>query len=319
MNISVIIAAYRGEKFIAEQISSLLAQTLPPDEIIITDDSPDDLTEKAVQPFLADPRVRYYHNEKQLGVNGNFEKALSLAGGEIIFFCDQDDFWKPEKIAVMVAALGNSPEADGVFCNSSAVGSSLEPLGYSLWQMRGFTESMQKKFHSGRQLEVFLKRVCCSTHNIAIRQRVRDKVLPFPYLDPFYADTLLGLILAAENRWVTVAQELTCYRVHDTNLSSPGLAGLGGQAALSRKARQKNSLSRTVELADALIERLPENIPAAVRDKFAAFRKHYFIRSGYSGNFLLRGWQILREIFSLRYRRYSNGWKSVAADLFLFR
>ena len=141
----------------------------------------------------------------------------------------------------------------------------------------------------------------------------------FPKLSPEEQSDLAARILAAENKWVTVAQELTCYRVHDTNLSSPGLAGLGGQAALSRKARQKNSLSRTVELADALIERLPENIPAAVRDNFAAFRKHYFIRSGYSGNFLLRGWQILREIFSLRYRRYSNGWKSVAADLFLFR
>ena len=190
--ISVVLAAYKGEKFIGEQIASLLEQTLLPDEIVITDDSPDDLTGKALQPFFADPRVRYYHNEKQLGVNGNFEKALSLAGGEIIFFCDQDDFWKPEKIALMAAALEKSPEADGVFCNSSVVSGSLEPLGYSLWQMRGFTGGMRKKFNSGRQLEVFLKRVCCSTHNIAIRKRVRDKVLPFPFQHP---KALLLLIL----------------------------------------------------------------------------------------------------------------------------
>ena len=76
MKISVAIAAYKGEKFIGEQIASLLEQTLLPDEIVITDDSPDELTEKAVKKF-SDPRIRYFRNDKQLGVNRNFERAIS--------------------------------------------------------------------------------------------------------------------------------------------------------------------------------------------------------------------------------------------------
>ena len=319
MTVSVVIAAYCGEKFIGEQIASLLTQTLPPDEIVITDDSPDERTMAAVANWLSDPRVRYFHNEKQLGVNGNFEKALSLAGGDIIFFCDQDDVWLPEKIAEMVAALENSPDADGVFCNSTVVNSSLEPSGYSLWQMRGFTGKMQKKFASGSQAELFLKRVTCSTHNIAIRRRILDRVLPFPVLDPFFADTFLGLLLAAENKWVMLDRELTCYRVHGGNLSVPKLANIREQAELSRKARQKNALVRRVSLCEAVLERLPENIPADIRNKFAGYRKHYLVRSGYSANFFIRAAQITAEILSLRYSCYSNGWKSIAADLFLFR
>lgn len=319
MKISVVIAAYCGEQFIGEQISSLLKQTLPPDEIIITDDSPDEKTAAAVAEFLSDPRIRYVHNEKQLGVNGNFEKALSLAQGEIIFFCDQDDFWQAGKVAKMVNSLKNSPDADGVFCNSSVVDEILSPQGFSLWQMRGFSQAMQKKFVSGRQLDVFLKRVTCSTHNIAIRRRVLDRILPFPHLDPFYADTWLGLMLASGNKWVMVDEELTCYRVHQANLSAPKLADISEQAALSRKARQKNSLVRTSELAADLLARLPENTPADIRNKINGFAGHYQVRSNYSKHFLLRGLQIFGELLTLRYRRYSNGWKSIAADLFLFR
>ena len=111
MTISVVIAAFCGEEFIGEQIRSLLGQSLPPDEIIITDGSPDERMMEVVAEFLPDPRIRCFRNEKQLGVNGNFEKALSLATGEIIFFCDQDDVWKSDKIAKMVAALGDIHKA----------------------------------------------------------------------------------------------------------------------------------------------------------------------------------------------------------------
>ena len=317
MTISVAIAAYRGEKYIAEQIDSLLKQSLPPDEIVITDDSPDDMTEKAVRSF-ADSRIRYFRNTEQLGVNANFEKALSLTVGDIIFLCDQDDVWKADKIEKMVAALEKS-DSDGCFCNSTVVNENLEELGFSLWQMRGFSKRMQKNFVSGRQLEVFLKRVTCSTHNIAVRRKVLEKALPFPYLDPFYADTYLGILIAAAGKWSVVTEELTCYRVHSNNLSAPKLAGIVEQARLSEKARKKNSLQRTVELTDELLARLPENSSDESRRQLLAFKKHYAVRSAYSRNFFIRTRQVISEIFSCRYAFYSNGWKSIAADLFLFR
>ncbi|MBR7131173.1 MAG: glycosyltransferase [Lentisphaeria bacterium] len=319
MTISVVIAAFCGEEFIGEQIRSLLGQSLPPDEIIITDDSPDERMMEVVAEFLPDPRIRCFRNEKQLGVNGNFEKALSLATGEIIFFCDQDDVWKSDKIAKMVAALEKSPEADGVFCNSSAVNGQLVPLGFSLWQMRGFTGNMQKKFVSGRQLEVFLKRVTCSTHNIAIRRRVLEYALPFPPLDPFYIDTFLGMFIAAHGKWVVLDEELTFYRVHGSNLSSPRSGTPGTQCAAYRRSRSKKSFSRRVEIAGELLRRLPDDLPVGKKEKIAAFARHYAVRDGYSSSFFIRALQIAGEVMTLRYLNYSGSWKSIAADLFLFR
>lgn len=319
MKISVAVAAYCGEKFIGELLRSLLEQSTVPDEIIITDDSPDNAVGIAVKPYLAAGNIKYFHNEKTLGANRNFARALSLCRGDVIFLCDQDDVWLPEKISTMLNVLQNADDADGVFCDSTVVDSALKPLDYSLWQMREFSRSMQKKFISGRQLEVFLKRVTCSTHNIAIRRRVLDKILPFPELDPFFADTWIALCIAANGKWTLADTELTLYRTHENNLSGPELSGVFAQAQLSAKGRKKNSIRRRALIAENLLARLPENTPETVIKKITAFMIHYRKRSEYSGNFFIRSVQMLPEIFSLRYSRYANGWKSIAADLVLFR
>ena len=260
MKISVVIAAYRGEKFIGEQLASLAGQTVVPDEIIITDDSPDKLTKEAVVPFLSDPRIRYYHNDVQLGVNRNFEKALRLAGGDIIFFCDQDDVWSPYKIEKMVAALKSAPRCLGAFCNSCVVDAELVESGISLWEMRGFSRKKREKFTNGSQIDVFLKKVFCSTHNIAIRRELLDLVLPFPEIDPFYTDTFLGILIASLGKWVIVDEELTLYRVHGNNLSSPQQTNLVKQASDARKSRQKNIHHRIVDLSYDFRRRLKGRI-----------------------------------------------------------
>lgn len=93
--VSVVIAAYRGEKYIGGQLRSLFCQTIQPDEILIGDDSPDDLTEKAVRSILAEVpesiRIDYRRNREQRGITGNFSELAERASGDYIFFCDQDD------------------------------------------------------------------------------------------------------------------------------------------------------------------------------------------------------------------------------------
>ena len=320
MRISVVIAAYKGEKFIAEQLTSLAEQILPPDEVVICDDSPDELTENVIRQFSDKLNIRYFRNGQTLGINGNFAKAISLADGDIIFLCDQDDFWHKDKISKMVQCLENAPGADGVFCDSAAVDEERKSLGFSLWQMRNFSRRMRDDVEKGDVLKVFLKRVTLSAHNIAFRKRALKYILPLPELVPFYPDTWIGLRIALLSDWVKVDEQLTDYRIHGNNQSAPELAGIAGQMRLSRKARSKNSLGVTVELADVL-EKIPENfsLPLEKQIMLASFRKHYALRSKYSANILLRSIQICREILSMRYWRYSNGWKSIAADLFIYR
>ena len=310
MKVSVAIAAYRGEKFIGELISSLFAQTMAPDEIVITDDSPDDLTENAVKAF-DDPRIIYHRNERQLKVNRNFEKAISLCRGEYIFLCDQDDIWLPDKIKTMVKSLDNAPDAAGIFCNSKVVNTDLKPLGFSLWQMRKFTPALQQKFKNGKQLAVFFKRITCSTHNIALRRSAVAKTLPLPELDPFYIDTFFGLNFAIANQWLICDRELTLYRVHTDNLSAPQNGNLLAQAALSVNARKQNSLLRTAEIATELITRFNTSVDNKTLTALKNYRLHHQNRAAYSKNIFCRFFQISRELFAGRYRKYSALYKAV--------
>ena len=103
MKISVIIAAYKGEKFIKEQLLSLCRQTRLPDTVLIGDDSGDDQgTFEAVQEFRREQippfELKFFHNQNPSGVNSNFRNLAEKAEDDIIFFCDQDDSWLPEKI-----------------------------------------------------------------------------------------------------------------------------------------------------------------------------------------------------------------------------
>ena len=102
MKISVALATYNGERFIRDQLESLSAQTRLPDELVVNDDCSTDRTVAIVEDFArtAPFPVRILQNERNLGFSDNFLRAARLCRGDWVAFCDQDDIWLPEKIAV---------------------------------------------------------------------------------------------------------------------------------------------------------------------------------------------------------------------------
>ena len=133
MKISVVIASYNGGQFIHEQLVSIAAQSVPPHEIIICDDCSTDATSSIVAEFSAqnpDISVIFSVNPSPLGIDKNFEHAISLASGDIIFLCDQDDVWLPDRIKVMSAPFANSSASQiATFCDSRIVDEQLSDLG----------------------------------------------------------------------------------------------------------------------------------------------------------------------------------------------
>lgn len=104
--VSVAMATFNGGKFLEEQILSLLSQTHPPAEIIVTDDLSTDHTQDILEKYSRMGVLQYYRNQEQLGVVGNFKKAVSLTtAGNYIALCDQDDIWLPEKLETSLAVL----------------------------------------------------------------------------------------------------------------------------------------------------------------------------------------------------------------------
>ena len=114
MTVSVAMAAYNGRQYIREQIESILNQTRLPNQLVICDDASSDGTFDYLKEILrnapASVEIVLQRNERNLGFVRNFEKCFELCTGDILFCCDQDDIWDPEKIAVMTSVMERHPE-----------------------------------------------------------------------------------------------------------------------------------------------------------------------------------------------------------------
>lgn len=119
MTVSVALATYNGEKYITEQLDSLLGQTVRPEEVIIIDDCSTDRTPDIIGEYIASHKLdwRFSRSEKNSGYKRNFYNCLKECTGDVVFLCDQDDVWHKEKIEKMTAVFQNDPDCLAV--NSS--------------------------------------------------------------------------------------------------------------------------------------------------------------------------------------------------------
>lgn len=138
--ISVAMCTYNGEKFLGEQLESIFLQTCPPDEIIICDDNSQDNTVQVAKSLLNkwNGSWKLIQNKKNLGFRKNFEQAIQLCQGDIIFLSDQDDVWMPEKIETMVAIFAKHPDVILAFHDAELVDRNLNRLGLSFWDFLDF-------------------------------------------------------------------------------------------------------------------------------------------------------------------------------------
>ncbi len=133
---SIAMCTYHGEKYVRQQLESIIGQTLPPDEIVICDDCSKDRTVQVVRDTLKDwdGHWQLVCNEKNLGFKKNFEKAISLCRGDIIYLSDQDDVWDSRKIEIMDEAFRAHPEAVALWHDAELVDARLRPLYPSFWK-----------------------------------------------------------------------------------------------------------------------------------------------------------------------------------------
>ena len=117
LKISIALACYNGQKYIKEQLLSLLNQTMPANEVIIVDDNSSDDTPEIINKFIEKYKLsnwKFYINDYNLGFIKNFHKALSKTSGDIIFLCDQDDIWKKTKIKKIHSIFQSDPQISAI-------------------------------------------------------------------------------------------------------------------------------------------------------------------------------------------------------------
>ena len=107
MDVSVALCTFNGALYLREQLESLLRQTSPPTELVLSDDGSSDASVSIVAEFAGTVGMKLVvaPAHARLGVTQNFNLALSLCSGQYVALSDQDDVWRPEKLATALAAM----------------------------------------------------------------------------------------------------------------------------------------------------------------------------------------------------------------------
>jgi glycosyltransferase involved in cell wall biosynthesis len=206
MNVSVCMATHNGEKYLHQQIDSILLQLDQQDELIISDDNSSDSTNSILNLYAADERVKNLGSKKFGTPAKNFEYALTHCKHPYIFLADQDDVWHKEKLETMKKVLTT---CDLVICDCRVVDENLISIYDSFFQQNRSRGGLLKNFMKNSFVG------CC----MAFRSTVLEKSLPFPENIPFH-DQWIGLVA---ERYFTVAfirKILVDHRRHSKNYSS---------------------------------------------------------------------------------------------------
>jgi glycosyltransferase involved in cell wall biosynthesis len=204
MSVSVCIASYNGEKYIKEQVTSILSQLDNEDEVIISDDSSSDNTIQIIES-IQDSRIVLLQNQTFHSHVYNFENALKHAKGEYLFLADQDDVWMPHKLETMLNLLKNY---DLVLSDAIMVDEHMKELHASFFSFHHSSKGLAKNLYKNSYLG------CCMGFN----RYILDIALPFPK-DINMHDWWIGLIGEIYGNVCFSDEKLVKYRRHEDALT----------------------------------------------------------------------------------------------------
>jgi glycosyltransferase involved in cell wall biosynthesis len=207
MRVSVCMAAYNGEKFIAEQLKSILGQLGNNDEVIIVDDCSTDSTCQVIAA-ISDPRIQLIVHAVNRGVVASFEHAIQCAKGEFIFLSDQDDLWSEKKVQELLEVFRSDPEAIVVVSDARLIDQSGETIAESNFVDRKFRPGLLANLLHSRYIGCMM----------AFRSTLVPRILPFPHEFDVLHDIWIGTrnhVLGGKT--VFIDRPLTYYRRHGAN------------------------------------------------------------------------------------------------------
>ncbi|MGN6214222.1 glycosyltransferase family 2 protein [Parafilimonas sp.] len=202
--LSVVIATYNGEKFINDQLSSIIKQLDEDSEVIISDNGSTDRTIEIINSFN-DRRITILHCLQKGSVH-NFENALNRVSGDIIFLADQDDVWLDNKVQIVKEYLR---KYDLIMADSRIVDENLNVLHESFYVIKNAGNG-------------FLKNVISNTYqgcSMAFKKEVLNLSLPFPNNIPMH-DIWIGFVAELFFSTCFIPEKLLLHRRHHTNAST---------------------------------------------------------------------------------------------------
>ena len=249
--ISIVMATYNGEKYLREQVDSLLAQSYPTLEFIFVDDDSSDSSLAILQEYaLQDERIRLVTNPANQGLLATFETGIRAAKGEMIALSDQDDVWMPEKISLLAGAIGlhSMIYADSALTDAAGI----------------VTGKFSNRNHlcdypTGLHYVFGTKAM---GHAMLFKREIINIALPFP--DFVGHDFILGFAAAALHGVSYFPATLVNYRQHSSNTMGADLSK-GKKNYNTREERN----ARIVKRLNLLAERCPAGLEREILRELA--------------------------------------------------
>lgn len=215
MKISVAMCTYNGEKYLKEQIDSILIQTQKIDEIVVCDDGSTDKTIEILNSYSKNnPNLFKIHiNEINLRSVKNFEKAIGLCTGDFIFLSDQDDVWVDCKVEKMIAYLKKNPSIDVIATNGYCIDENSDlHEKYAIWDVPQFLRDKKIGFDY-HTLIAFVSNISTGA-SMAFRKKIIPEIMPFPIINNFHHDEWIALISSNHQSFELLNEKYFYYRIH---------------------------------------------------------------------------------------------------------
>lgn len=195
-NISICMATYNGEKFVAQQIFSILQQMRSQDELIIVDDCSTDNT-LTILRNINDPRIKIFKNEKNRGHVATFSICMTSSSNEFIFLSDQDDIWPVNRLNVM---LGNLQKSG--CCLLASNQEFIDAAGNTIDCPNIFLKHADSTKYFKNIINIFLGNISYFGCLMAFKRNLVDVILPIPnYVE-------------SHDLWIAIAGNLLRLNIH---------------------------------------------------------------------------------------------------------
>ena len=327
MKLSIAMCTFNGASYLRQQLDSISHQTRLPDEMIICDDASADNTLSIINDFAMQATfpVFVYHNNKNLGINLNFEQAIKLCTGDVIALADQDDLWHTNKLNIIMNAFEKNQGISYIFTNAKLIDQNSDPINFTLWNSVNFNRKDYQQFCDGKQIHLFLKRNIVTGTTLAIRANLKEFI--FPISKYCVHDNWIAMLASAIGAWgLPINNSLVSYRLH-ANQQIGTSKSTFDSIRLRFSARKNDSFINEIKMFQDLKSQL-NNIPEEtfnhnkqvvlklLDQKIALVSNRKLIQSS-KGTIKLM--LIFLEIVKGNYHRFSNyAWHSIGRDLFYF-
>nr|WP_236571161.1 glycosyltransferase family 2 protein [Microbacterium hydrocarbonoxydans] len=227
--VSVCMATYNGSRYVAEQLSSILDQLGPNDEVVVVDDASTDSTIDVIEG-MRDPRIVIHRNDGNRGYVRSFARAVELSTADVIVLSDQDDVWVQGRLDALVTAT----ETHSVVASNLKLLDSTQPLRSPLTGRPWLLSPEDDGRRLRNELRILAGDAPYFGCAMALRRDALALVMPFPdYLRESH-DLWIATAANAAGRLGHLEQTTVLRRVHDHNASTSRPRGIS--AALRSRA-----------------------------------------------------------------------------------